>query len=218
VRRYSEARFAWLLQCIRDLGEALEAQRAAHGSAGASKQRLERARAAAVSAREELISILTTLAGGDSTERELVAKATGTAESPASLARSLESLADLADDWLSRETDTAKVLTASLSLKPGDVESARSIANALTSATGDRALQGSSVARDLPTVNRAEGRVLLEMRVAMKLFERAHAESKVVPKLVPGPATRRVLAARKGADDDADEKKEPASAPAKAPA
>ncbi len=50
--------------------------------------------------------------------------------------------------------------------------------------------------RDLPAVNRAEGRVLLEMRGAMRIFAKANEKSRDVPRLVPGKATRAVLAPR----------------------
>ncbi len=50
---------------------------------------------------------------------------------------------------------------------------------------------------DTPPVNRAEGRVLLEMRHAMAEFARANALNKSVPKLVPGAGTRSVLGAKR---------------------
>src|SRR5262249_53320904 len=55
VRRYSKARFAWFLECLRDLGEALEAQRTGRDSPNASRRRMERARKTAFTMRDELI-------------------------------------------------------------------------------------------------------------------------------------------------------------------
>jgi hypothetical protein len=40
--------------------------------------------------------------------------------------------------------------------------------------------------RNLPTANRIAGRVVLEMGLAMRVFERAHRWEKRVPLLVPG--------------------------------
>ena len=112
-------------------------------------------------------------------------------------ARSLTALADLAESWQERPTDAAKALVASVELSPCDVEAARAAAKALLAAASEEPQSSGRISvRDLPTVNRAEGRVLLEMRIAMRFFERAHRENSIVPKLVPGPATRAVLAPR----------------------
>jgi hypothetical protein len=199
VRRYSLARFAWLLECLRDLGAALEEQRAAQGGAGASRHRAERVKATAEAVRGEILLVLSTLAGGDPVESKKLDEATGTAETPEAIARSLGALADLAESWQERPTDAAKALVASVDLSPCDVEAARAAAAALTATVAEKPQGGGggrSSAQDLPTVNRAEGRVLLEMRIAMRFFERAHRENRIVPRLVPGPATRAVLAPR----------------------
>jgi hypothetical protein len=196
LRRYGRARFAWLLECIRDLSEALEAQRAAQGSVGASKRHASSVKEAALQARDELLETLEILVGGSAGERGALSTATGTTESPASIARSLRDLAELAEGWLKRDTEEAKALVTSVDLATGDVDTARRAAEALDRAVGDSALEGKSVARDLPSVNRVEGRVLLEMRTVMRVFERVHARSAVVPRLVPGPGTRSVLGRR----------------------
>jgi hypothetical protein len=47
--------------------------------------------------------------------------------------------------------------------------------------------------RDSAVVNRAEGRVLVEMRIAMHAFAYAADESGLVKRLVPGPGTAAVL-------------------------
>lgn len=220
LRRYGKARFAWFLDCLHHLSEALEVQRAAHGSAGASKRQAELAKEAGRARREELMEALEMLAGGNAKEREALARATGTAENAAELARSLKDLAELAEGWLGRATAEAKALVASVDLTAGDMDAAREAAEAVDRAAGDATLITSasrSSARDLPAVNRAEGRLLLEMRTAMRVFERAHARSAVVPRLVPGPATRSVLARRGGRAGkdavDVDQAPAPASEP-----
>ena len=65
-----------------------------------------------------------------------------------------------------------------------------------TQATASKTLEGAVVVRDSPQVNRVEGRLLLEMRAAMRMFNKANARNKHVPKLVPGDATRGALAPR----------------------
>ncbi len=48
--------------------------------------------------------------------------------------------------------------------------------------------------QDPAAVNLAVGRVLLEMSLAMQVFERVRRWDERVPKLVPGPASGAVLA------------------------
>ena len=43
-------------------------------------------------------------------------------------------------------------------------------------------------------MNLEEGNVLIEMAYAMEVFEEAHGDNDVVSRLIPGPATRHVLA------------------------
>ena len=49
------------------------------------------------------------------------------------------------------------------------------------------------IVRDDSTANRAEGRVLVEMKAAMRAFDEARELGALAPKLVPGPETQRVL-------------------------
>jgi hypothetical protein len=169
LRRYGKARFAWFLECIRDLYQALDAQRAARGSVGASKRQAGYAREAARAAREDLLEALEMIVGGSEAERESLSAASGAARSNEEIARSLRSLADLAEGWLKER------------------------------AAGDATLEGKGTARDAPAVNRIEGRLLLEMRIVMRVFARAHERNAVVPRLTPGPGTRPVLRSRSAA-------------------
>ncbi|WP_437744403.1 hypothetical protein WME73_05115 [Sorangium sp. So ce302] len=87
-----------MLECIRDLGEALEIRRGDILS-GRRDARTERVRRAAVRIREELIEAISVLAAGEERESERLAAAAGAADTPEELGASLHALARLAEGW-----------------------------------------------------------------------------------------------------------------------
>lgn len=100
----------------------------------------------------------------------------------------------LARTWLGR-TDAESVENAKLAvLDEAVVTSAITSAAALGGAHVDAATEGRKTSHDSPIVNLEEGNVLLEMACAMEVFEEAHEDNDVVSRLIPGPATRHVLA------------------------
>lgn len=190
VRRYSRARFAWFLECIRDLGDALEIRRGGDRPPGTLHARTERVRRTALRIREELIEALSVLANGDEHESARLVDAAGATDTPDLLGTSLRALARLAEDWTDHEGPLIRALVASVDLTEADVDAARAAAHAV--GAGHAGHEGDH--GDLRAVGRAEGRVLLEMGLAMRLFERAHRWDRRVPCLLPGPATRAALA------------------------
>jgi hypothetical protein len=189
VRRYGRVRFAWLLECIRDLGDALEIRRNGGDGSGSRHDRTERARHAAHRIREDLIEALRVLTGGDEGEAGRLAAAAGSADTPECLGASLRALARLAEDWIDREGPETRALVASVDLTRTDVEGARAAAHAVAGGHGLPEEEW----RDLRAMGRAEGRVILEMGLAMRIFERAHQWDPRVPRLLPGPGTRAAL-------------------------
>jgi hypothetical protein len=190
VRRYGRARFAWFLECIRDLGDALEIRRGGDGAPDAEIAPPERVRAAALRIREELIEAISVLSTGDEGESARLAAAAGSTDPPEALAVSLRALARLAEDWTEHEGPATRALVASVDLCEADVEAARAAAHAVAANHG-----GAGGGRnDVRAVVRAAGRVLLEMGLAMRMFERARRWDRRVPSLLPGPATRAALA------------------------
>lgn len=189
VRRYGRTRFAWFLECIRDLGEALEIRRGGDNPPSAFHERAERVQRAALRIREELIEAISVLASGDERESARLAEAAGATDAPEQLGASLHALARLAEDWIDHEGPVARALVASVDLTEADVEVARAAAHAMAPhqdvSEADHA--------NLRAVGRAEGRVLLEMGLVMRIFERAHRWDRRVPRLLPGPATRGAL-------------------------
>jgi hypothetical protein len=200
--RYSEARFTWLLECLLELAIARDAQKTAQGSVGAVRRLEEQARAAALETREDLLEMLGELAGGVEADVEALRTARGTTKDNAALATSVRALAGLADGWLKRKGETDRALVAATGLTEAHAQAARRAAGVLDRASRDKAAEGRVEPRDTPPVNRAEGRLLREMGVAMRSFAEGNRKNKVVRKLVPGPATRNALVRIRAAAED----------------
>src|SRR5262249_4665455 len=83
-----------------------------------------------------------------------------------------------------------------------------------------KTIAGGATAKDTPAVNLIEGRVIEELRVAMRAFDKARQKDPEIPRITPGPGTRRVLAGRpkkaSGREPPADGS--PGAAPPGAPA
>ncbi len=196
LRRYGRTRFVWLLECVRDLAREIDAQRNAGGAGSAQASDLAARRSDALGARKDLTSTLEGLTEGDDAATEGVATATAIArDDDESLVRSVRALAALASDWLARAQHhvAARVLVASLGLDEADVNAATAKASALEEAMVARALGEKGSTFDRPSVNRIEGRVLLEMQRVMRVFEEAKKLNKLVPRLVPGSGVRSVM-------------------------
>lgn len=189
VRRYGRARFAWLLECTRDLGEAIQI-RQGDGHAGEGPHgRKERVQRAALRIREELIECMLVLTTGDDDERRrLLEAAGGDVDDEGLLASSLHALARLAEDWMDHEGPVTRALVTSVDLTRADVESARAAAHALLDA--HRGREGHD---DLKSVGRTEGRVMLELGVVKRFFERARRWDPRVPALTCAPELRAAL-------------------------
>ena len=196
LRRYGAMRFVWFLECVRALEQEVLAQASSRTRESLLDTGIDLARVAAIAVRNDLRETLALLAGNDRLDRDALATAEGThPANDAALASSLRALADLAHSWLSRTDGRAKSLIASVSLTEADVDSARSAASSLEEAASHHEHAGNAKVSDAPDVNRAEGRVLLEMRLARGIFARARQSHRWVPALDPGAATRKVLAA-----------------------
>lgn len=196
LRRYTRQRFAWYLECVGTLADAIEGQRAAQGRSAHGRGSVDKAREAGLLARAELAEALAILAGGDDARQLDVVAAQGDAGTSEALAASLRALSDLANGWLERFDMESHALVASVGLSRADVESALDCAGELTAESDPHRLASPrSALRDTPAVDRAEGRVLLEMRLVMRVFSAAHERTRLVAPLVPGPGTRAVLRA-----------------------
>lgn len=202
--RYAPARFTWLLECMLALAKARARQDAAQGSVGAARKMGEQARLAALATREDLLEMLEELAGGVEADRLALAGARGTTKDDGDLAKSLRALGALASGWLARPGAQEKALVASSGLLQGHVDQAKAQADELDASSAE-AQGGRLEPRDNAEVNRAEGRVVREIGVAIASFEAAHRKNKLVPRLLPGPAIRAALSKGRGAAEPATE-------------
>lgn len=195
---YTVDRFRYFLHALRSLDAALEAEGATRNGQGDSRAETGSREAAAREARADLLAKLTTYAGAREPERAALAEAIGSTEDFTALGSSIETIARLSRFWLGREDRKSRIVARASGLTETIVDRALSAAEALTGAATTATLAGRRAGIDSPAVNIAEGSVLFEMMEAERCFERARVKSPVVPRLVPGAATRHVLGPRKG--------------------
>lgn len=206
LRRYHPARAAWFLECIRKLADERALQLTKGGSVAVLKTAVERAQASALEARTEVVDTLSILVEGDKAEAQALSDALGSTDRPDRIVASIGTLCTFARRWLARPDALSKKKVELAGLTLAEVETAENAGAALVQATAGKTLEGSLIVRDSVDVNRIEGRVLLEMRAAMRTFNKVNAVNKSVPKLAPGDATRGFLArVGKAAADDAGE-------------
>ncbi len=193
--RYGENRLAFLCESALELADAIAA--ATTGRTGASSAGAVRdgSFASARAVRGDLVHALEQVTRG-SAEASAVADAARGADRDDELAESLGTLADIAEAFLAKAKKDAgaAALADGASLAASDVDAARAAAATLVSSGAARVTAGNARVNDTPEVNLAEGTVLAEMRVARRAFENANAIDPTVPRLIPGPATRNVLA------------------------
>lgn len=210
LRRYSKARFAWLLECVRKLADERALQKTKGGAAGVLKVAVDQAVTKALAARREVVDSLEELVEGDGIAETALSGALGSTDRPDRIVASIGTLCAYARQWLGQTDAGAKKRVELAGLTLAEVETAETAAATLAQATAGKTLEGAAIVRDSPAVNQIEGRVLLEMRAVMRVFNKANALNKKIPKLVPGKATRSVLA-RSGSAvaEEADETPEP---------
>ena len=104
---------------------------------------------------------------------------------------SIEQLATVAGPWLAK--GPAALLEVS-GLTAALVKQARAAGDLVAKTGADAVDVGPAIIRDTPAVNLVEGWVLEEMLRLRDDFEQAHDADSQIPRLVPGKATRRVLA------------------------
>lgn len=211
LRRYPRARFAWFLECIRALAAERTLQQTKGGAAGVLKTAVDQAEKAALTARKEVVDSLEELVEGDATEEDALSNALGSTDRPDRTVASMGTVCAYARRWLTRDDAGSKKRVELAGLTLAEVETAENAAATLVQATAGKTLEGATLVRDSPAVNRIEGRVLLEMRAAMRVFNKANVLNKQIPKLVPGSATRRALVSRSGKGSGEDVAEAPAA-------
>jgi hypothetical protein len=191
---YSKERFAYMLDRLVALDQALGGQGTQRDGTGAKRDTAEEREKAARKARNRLIDKLESVAGKRPDERRELDAAIGTA---AALGESILKLVKLGRSWLASAEPHTRILCKSAGLTERLLSEALAAGDALTGAAAGAKLAGRQSGTDAPEVNLAEGWVLHEMEEAKRCFDSAHEETRIVPRLSAGRATRSVLGARK---------------------
>lgn len=208
---YAPARFAYFLESLLALDALLAASTARETKLGAARGIASTGYERAAKARRKLLKRLNRFAGKREAEQQTLSALPAQGRRNEALRQAIEKAVALAEEWLSRK-DAASAAHAELAaLDAAVIEEARKAAAALDEANVDAALEGRKSSHDSPLVNLEEGNVLLEMAYAMDVLDEAHEDNDVVPRLVPGPATRHALVSsrRPGAEPAAEAPAEP---------
>lgn len=196
---YSRRRLTFLCELL----VLLEDELAATGDEASHELRSTRQAALAVAsnARRDLVRRLRALAGGQQDLLAALNRVTPNNETSATdVQESLTATIDLAVKV--RRNELMERLADDMGLTEARLNSAYA---ALESLAGARevALNAGAYEGDAPSVNRIEGRVLREMRLAQRLFNDAREAGLTVPALVAGPALATIFKRGEEADSSA---------------
>lgn len=193
---YGAPRFRFFLGLVDSLRTAIDKDRGALAETGALKDGAASARREAMAARELLIECLSAFAEGNAAREGRLSKALLDTKTDDLVLASLLDLAKVARTWLAGKSEEDRALAKSVGLDDELIAEADAARTKLAGAHDERLGAGAKVIRDSATTNALEGRVLFEMRYAMRLFDGAHARDARVPRLVPTAGTRQVLVPR----------------------
>jgi hypothetical protein len=187
---YAQERFGYYLERLLGLDAAVELQTQKEKGLGGARSTTEQRETEAKAKRKVLLNKLMGFAGGRKDEKRELDAVVGTTESYTAIGQSVRDMVKLGRQWLAR-TDKYAVIQAKLArLTPALLDETLAAAEALTGSSVDSKLKGKSHPTDTPETNLAEGWFLFEFIEAHRCFEAAHADSALIAKLVPGPATR----------------------------
>ena len=185
---YGLGTMVWFLETTGGLGGEIKRQQSRNAATGTASLTGKVSVDVAREQRNTLHAQIESVIEGNAALEARFAAVRGGVASEAELIQSLEQSADFAAQLLSEKS----ALCAEFGMTAAGVASARTAgANAKAQRT-DRSMEGAVLVNDDAPTNRVEGRVLFEMRRAMRIFNRA-AEQGFGTRLVPGPATRHVL-------------------------
>jgi hypothetical protein len=190
--RYGLGALVWYLETVQALGAEITRQSSRAKAASTSSLTGQLSLDVAREQRSAINELITSIIEGDDVLEASFQAVRGGASSEADLIESLESSADFAETLLTKK----KVLAREFGLTAEDVTAARTAAANAKAQRTERSMEGAVKSKDDAATNRAEGRVLFEMRRAMRIFNAAAAKG-FGERLVPGPATRHVLAPEK---------------------
>lgn len=186
---YSRRRLAYLCELLVLLQDEVEHTR--DTSMTGLRSTRNAALAVAVNARRDLARRLRALAGGQQKLLQEVAKVAPDDERSANdVQDSLTATIDLAQKL--RRNDVTEALADDVGLTEARLNSAYAALEALAGAR-EVALNAAAYEGDAPSVNRIEGRVLREMKLAQRLFAESRDAGVTVPALVVGPSLKAIF-------------------------
>lgn len=192
---YSRRRLAFLCELVVLLED--EIARTTQKNGGEHQSIRSAALSLASNARADLARRLRAMAGGrQSILAEVSRHRPDNAKSVSDVQESLTALISLATRL--RRDEVSEALADDVGLSESRLNAAYSALEALTGAS-ELTLNAAAYEGDAPSVNRIEGRVLRELRLAQRLFAEAKEVGVSVPALVPSPALKAIL----GADSEA---------------
>jgi len=191
--RYGFGALVWYLETVQVLGAENTRQSSRAKAASTSSVTGQLSVDVAREQRNTINELITSIIEGDDLLEASFSAVRGGVGNEAELLQSLESSADFAESLLTKK----KVLAREFGLTADDVTAARTAAANAKAQRTERSMEGAVKTKDDAATNRAEGRVLFEMRRAMRIFNAAAAKG-YGERLVPGPATRGTLAPNAG--------------------
>lgn len=194
---YSRRRLAFLCELV----VLLEDEMHRTSTKGASEHQSTRSAALALAnnARADLVRRLRALAGGrQNILSEISRHRPDSLAAAADVQESLTALISLATRL--RRDDVNEALADDVGLTESRLNAAYSALEALTGAS-ELDLNAAEYEGDAPSVNRIEGRVLRELRLAQRLFLEAREAGAKVPALAAGPALKAILGPAAAAND-----------------
>lgn len=195
ILKYTPDRFGFYFDCMDTLETNLREQQVRQGAVKDIKRANEDAEKAARAASETLGETLADVAGEREKEEAELAGLPATLTSPDDRAERLRKMVELGRRWTKRKDPELQVLIEEYALDEAALASAEKAAADLES-TRPEARGNRVEPHDSPAVNLVEGRMLVEMKVVKRLFDRARLVNKAIPAVIPGAGTRAVLSPR----------------------
>lgn len=191
--RYTPTRLAWLGECLAELAARRSSDVEARTDASGRKSSRSVLEIKARAVGSDLSLALQDVSEGNDTLRNELRDARAKVTPADDVLGLLDGHCAVLAAWL-QGSEVLRALLESARLDEGTLSAARDAAEALRRER-TRANTGANPEFDGPAVNVIEGRVLYEMRLLRKVFNRARERSgdRTIPALTPAPALQRIF-------------------------
>jgi hypothetical protein len=188
VGGYSQRRLAFLCEQLVELEDEISVTTSGDGEKDSQRGARASALAVAVRTRNDLSNRLKVIAGGREDLLAQIGERNSKGVTPGPVRDALAGLIDLAGKW--RRDPVLELLADDADLTAARLTAAYNAQESL-GRTDDVLREATLGGGDAASVNKVEGRVLRELRLAQKAFSRAKESGANVPGLVFGPTLRR---------------------------